>query len=230
MPSNSLSLSNNGALYHTPACSNDFSDISFFCFVKIATKNQANVVFTNGHSGDFGQGFLFLIDDDAGGNKLGVDISFVSFKSGTLAITDANWHFVGFQRRASDGVWILWLDSNSEEVGTGDPFGNDGSSKTVVGGANDVGSVTHEFSGLISRVGFWEQLLSSTDITNLRTGSLVSSIPTSLVVDLPLDNSSAWGTNGGTGGNFTEDGTLTLNPDNPFASSSHIGSLLAMFQ
>lgn len=203
-----LSLNNNGAVYKHQSPSNDFSDISFFAWVKIDTNDQYNIIFMDGHGGGFGQGFEFGVKDNAHSNHLFIDIAYVAGVESALVINDNDWHFVGIQRRASDSKWVFWLDGSSDVPGNAsDPYGNGGESMMVIGGENIDESVSPAFSGEIAKVGFWEQLLSSGDIASLYAGADVSSIPTSLVVDLPLDGGS-WGTNGGSGGTFSENGTL----------------------
>lgn len=202
-----LSLSDNGSLSRSPV-SSSFTDISFFCWVKIADNSDSHIIFTDGTSGGYGNGFSFYVNDSADGNYLALDIAYIADLESTLAITDNEWHFVGFTRRSSDNEWTIYLDGNSDDVGSTGPYSHDGNAKNVIGGWNNEGTPTADYSGSIARVGFWGSLLTSGNISSLYGGDAVSTIGSPLI-DLPLDDSAAWGTNDGSGGNFTENGTLT---------------------
>lgn len=168
----------------------------------------------DGHSGGFGQGYHFYVNTD---NTLRLDISFVAGINSTLTIPDTGWHHVGFQRRASDSKWIIWLDNSSEELGTNSPFGNDTNAGMVIGGRMINGTITPGFSGTLAYTGYWTQLLSGANITDLYDGDLDPwDITTSLLLAMDYPDGDLGNNNTGSLGDFTTNGTITYSSDDPF--------------
>lgn len=204
-----LSLNDNGNLNASPL-STAINDISFFAWIKLDALSRYHKIFTNGRDGDFGEGYEFVVHPTS--NYLRVSVSYVASLTSSLAIDDADWHFVGFTRNS--GTWTIYLDGASESMGTNSPYTiNSSNSKTLIGAYNDAGSIVSYYQGSIARVGFWERVLSSGEIASLYGGALVSTLSSNLVIDCRLNDSANFGVNAGSAGNFTETGTLTEDTD-----------------
>lgn len=215
-----LSLNDNGAVYQDPSGNGDFTDISFFGFIKVSSLGISQSIFTNGHGGSFGQGYRFNIHS---GNTLRIDINYVASINSTFAIPDTTgYHFVGLQRRASDSKWLIYMDSATpQELGTNNPYGNDSNAGMVVGGSMLNGTITPDFQGLIARAGYWDRLLTSTEIGDLLDGSITpQSLTTNLLFALPFVDGDLLNNDSGSLGDFTQNGTLTYSSDEPFSGAS----------
>jgi len=218
---NALLLSDNGALYKTTDQVDD--NISFFCWIKKSADGSKDI-FSNGNNGSFGEGFSFRLNSS---NKLAIDLSYLAELASSFDLTgDSAWHFVGFTRNS--GTWKIFFDGSSETVGTTNPYGISADKKIIIGGKNNDGTVAYNFDGDIARAGYWESVISDANIALLYAGSLVSDIG-GAYIDLPLNDSGAWGTNGGSGGNLTTDGTLTLDTGafDPIAGGALLDKLSA---
>ncbi len=202
---NALLLSDNGALYKTTDQVDN--NISFFCWIKKSADGSKDI-FLNGNNGTYGKGFSFRLNSS---NKLVIDLSYLAELASSFDLTgDSNWHFVGFTRNS--GTWKIYLDGASEVVGTTSPYGITSNEKIVIASKNSDGAIAYNFDGYIARVGYWQSVISDANIASLLAGATVASIG-GAYIDLPLNDSGAWGTNGGSGGNLTTDGTLTLGTD-----------------
>lgn len=199
-----LSLNDNGVLYDDPSEATNTDNISFFAWIKLDALNRDHTIWMNGHGGSFGQGYQFYVKDT---NVLSIDVAYVAGLDSALEITDTDWHFVGFVRNS--GTWTVYLDDQSEVVGTNSPFSIGSESLEVVGGWVNDGVATAQFEGRIAQLGYWEAVLDSTNIANLLAGDTPDTISTGLVVHLALNDDTAWGTNPGSDGDFTTSGTLT---------------------
>lgn len=214
----------NGSIYQDPSPSTDQTDVSFFGWVKVADLTQDTYIFANHHSGGFGQGWALILDDNGSGSELKIDVAFVASLSSTLTITDTDWHFVGLQRRASDGEWIVFLDDEREEVGSSSPFGIGEDSIMAVGARNVNGSLSYIGEAYWCQVGYWEQLLSDADILDLRCRiSDPADITTSLVAALDFPSGDLVN-NPGSAGDFTAGGTTTYDSDEAPDSVGFVGS------
>ncbi len=199
---NALSLSDNGALYKTTDQKDN--NIAFFCWIKRSADGSKDIFF-NGNNGSYGEGYSFRLNSS---DVLAIDLSYLAELASSFDLTgDTDWHFVGFQRRGTQ--WVIYFDDQEEVVGTTDPYSISASQKIIVGGKNSDGTVTYNFDGLIAKVGYWTRTLTDDEILAFKRSGDPADVGDA-VIDLPLNNSGAWGTNEGSGGNLSTDGTLTL--------------------
>lgn len=202
---------------------NDNISLSLWLYLN-ATGRDHNI-FENGITGGFGEGWGLNVSGSD--NKLHIDVAFVVDITFTTALSASTWYHVVITRATT---WTAYLNGVSDGTGTGVPFSIGGSDKTVLFGYNDSGSgVTASSSIRLANVGFWDRVITSTEISNLSSCSQVpSNLSSNLLVSLPLDNSGTFGTNGGSGGNFTTGGSLAL-ADGPSQCTRTAGNFFPFF-
>ncbi len=221
----SLYLDNNGGVYQDPTQSGEDVGFSFFCWIKVDTNDQYHVIFSNGHFGDYGQGWTLLLSNVEDGQVLAIECSYVAYLESSLQIADNNWHFVGVTRRSTDDVWTIYLDEDLEEVGDSYVYSIGSESSMGVGGLNVSGSITVELSGTIAYVAYWEAVLSGANIANLEScTNTPDDFQTGLKVYLPFVSGDLLN-NDEDFGDFSQEGTLTYSSDTPCAASSVVKTL-----
>lgn len=183
--------------------STDNFSLSFWINFNTVTSDQ-NYVFMNGHSGSSGAGWgLYFSGTD---QKLHADVCFVSDVSFSQVFTASTWYQVVLTK--SSGTWTLYVNgSAATTTGSGTPFTPD--SSTIFFGWNNDGTITNGTSIQLAECGYWNRVLTGTEIAGLSTcANKPGDFTTNLIVYLPLTTSASFGTNLGSGGNFTLNGTL----------------------
>jgi len=141
------------------------TDVSFFCWIKTSVKTGAPGIASKWGASQ--RNWLFRVDSTTGalqvfagsGGTTGVSVT------GTTAIDDGAWHFVGFTFTASDDKWRLFVDSSTAEA-TSATAAPAASTAAVQIGGNTAGSAAY-WTGQIDEAGWWTKVLSSTEITDL---------------------------------------------------------------
>lgn len=217
-----------GNLYNDTAQSTLTDNFSFATWVYLNATGSSMEFFMNGVGGGFGQGWEFRYSGSAG--KFQIDVSYVTGLSGSTTPSSGTWYHIVITRSSTS--WKLYVNGSDDGVSdTSDPYSLDSSAKTVVFGVNDSGtSTTQEANGRLAYLGYWERVLTGTEISNLASCSTVpADLTTNLVISLPLTDSGSFGTNGGSGANFSTSGTLYI-ADNPSscAVASSVKTLAAL--
>lgn len=199
--------STDAGMLEVASVSSAVTDISIAAWVKISSTGRQHFIFENGVTGGFGQGYGVFVE--AADNKVHVDIAFVADVAGTTVLSSGVWYHVVVTYTALN--WTIYINGSSDGTGAGVPFALDANAKTTWFGYNDSGTTfVKNFNGDLAEVGFWDRVLTGTEISNLASCSKKpGDLTTNLLVYLPLTSSASFGTNQGSGGNFTVDGTLT---------------------
>lgn len=207
------SHTNSGSLYrNSVTTANDDISLSFWAYFNSLSSDQYQV-FQNGTTGGFGEGWGLYVS--ASDSKFHIDVAFVVDITFNTVLSTGTWYQCILIR--DSGTWKMYINGTQEgNTATDDPFGIGGSDKTVLFGYwSDGSTLANDATDMrLSKVGFWDRVLTGTEISNLASCSTTpDDYSTNLLVSLPLDNSGTFGTNGGSAGNFTTNGSLALADD-----------------
>ena len=158
-----------------------YTDITVSCWIKLNTWGQYDRIYQTGISGG-GIGFLLVLDDSLGGNKINAIWGNPTEESVTssIDITTDTWYHILWTRNASEiKMYINGADvSGGSSVSWGYGTGNDLELGRKPGGGNN-------FDGDLSNMAIWNSVLTQEEILDVYNNGVPTNLNTSFTPGQP---------------------------------------------